>query len=114
MTPQVMTCGFSTINKLNKGASIWSLNTRVTMPLNITNCSKTDHAVGQSASIGDSVGAKLDYIEENYRTGFVIWSGNRKLQFDLKNIEKSQPPLQSTPVGVRMSDPKAQATDSSA
>ena len=38
--------------------------------------------------------------------------GNSKLQFERKSIERILPPLDSTPVGVKMSDTKKPATES--
>ena len=40
--------------------------------------------------------------------------GVKKLDAERENTERIQPPLYSTPVGVETSDPKIPATDSSA
>ena len=63
VTPQLVTHGFSTINALNTGAGIWRPTTRVRRSLDVTHWSSIDHAVGQSAAVGDTVGAKSDYNE---------------------------------------------------
>ena len=56
------------------------------------------------------MGAKSYCNEENYNTDFKIWREN--LQFEHKNIERSRPPLESTPVGAKTSDAKTPAIDS--
>ena len=73
-----------------------------------------DYAVRKRAAVGDAVGKKSDYSEQNYKTGFKIWMEDSKLPFEHKNIKRIRPPLESTPVGTKMSDAKTPATDSSA
>ena len=58
------------------------------------------------------MGDKSDYNKENYKTDSEIWMENSKLQFGRKNIERSRPPLDSTPVGAKISDAKTPATES--
>ena len=49
---------------------------------------------------------KSDYSEENYTDDFEIWRGN--IQFEDQNIARSQPPLESTPVGEKRQTQKYQ------
>ena len=58
------------------------------MSPDVTHWSTIDHAVGKGAAFEDSVGYKLDYSEENYKTDFEIWMENSKLQFKHKNVER--------------------------
>ena len=51
-------------------------------------------------------------MEEKQKNDFEIQMGNSKLQFERKSIERILPPLDSTPVGVKMSDTKKPATES--
>ena len=57
------------------------------------------------------MGYKSDYSEENYKNDFEILMEDSKLQFERKNIERSQPPLDSTPFGGKTSDSKTPAMD---
>ena len=70
LSPQFMTHGFSNINALNKGARIWIPDTRVRMTPDVTHCIMADHDLGQITAVEDSVGAKSDYSEENYKNEF--------------------------------------------
>ena len=67
---QFMTQGFSIIDALNKGSRIWSPTTRVRSLLDVSHWSEADHNVGQITVVGDTMGAKSDYSEENYKTNF--------------------------------------------
>ena len=60
------------------------------------------------------MGKKSYYSEENYKTDFKIWMKNSKLQFERKKIERSLPPLDSTPAGAKMSDTKTPEMEYSA
>ena len=55
-----------------------------------------------------------NYGKENYKTDFGIWNEDSKLQSERENIEMSQPPSDSIPVGAKTPDAKTPATDSSA
>ena len=54
-----------------------------------------------------------DYIKENYKTDFEIGNKNSKLQSERKNIEMSQPTLDSISVGEKKSDTKTPEIQSS-
>ena len=56
----------------------------------------------------------VDHREENYKTDFEIWNQNSKLKNERENIKTSRPPLDYTPVGVKMADAKTPAIESSA
>ena len=45
-----------------------------------------------------------NYREKNYKTGFYVALENSKLQSKIENIELSQPPLDSTPIGANFFD----------
>ena len=106
-----VTHGFYTVDALNKGTGIWSHATRVRITSDASHLSAADHSVGKNTTVGNSVGAKSYYSEANYKTDFEIWRENHKLQFERKNIQRSQPPLESTPVGVKTPDPKIPAKE---
>ena len=97
--PQFVTHGLSNIDTLKKSAGIWSPTTRFRKFLDVTHWSAADYALGKSTAVGYTVGAKLDYSEEKYKTNFEIWREIITLQFEHKNIESSQPTLDLTPVG---------------
>ena len=72
VTPQFVNHGLSAIDVLNKIARIWSPITRIIRLTDVTNWSEGDCAVVQVAAVGDSVGDKSDYSEENYKNDFEI------------------------------------------
>ena len=49
-----------------------------------------------------------DYRKENFKTDFQIWNKDSKLQSEHKNIEISQPPLDSIPIGEKIQTQKRQ------
>ena len=49
-------------------------------------------------------------MKKNYKTDFETWMENSTLQFERKNIERSRPPLDLTPVCEKASDAKTPAT----
>ena len=63
VAPQFVYHGFSTVEVLNKGTGIWSPATRIRRLPDFTHWILADQAAGQSAAVGESVGAKLDYSE---------------------------------------------------
>ena len=56
--PHLVTHGFYTVDALNKGAGIWRPTTIIRRLPNVTHLIVTGHTVGQSAEVGDDVGAK--------------------------------------------------------
>ena len=112
MGTQLIIHGIPTIDTLKESTGIWSPDTSaIRRTPNNTHGSASENVVGKGTLVGAAVG---DYREENYKTDFEIWSKISKLQSEPKNIEMSRPPLDSTPVGVKTSDAKTPATDSSA
>ena len=84
VAPQFVNHGFSTVNTLNKGSRICIPATRARSLLNISHWSAEYHAVGKRAAVGNTMGAKSYYSEENYKTDFEIW---RKIaNFSLSKI----------------------------
>ena len=67
VAPQFINHDLSTSHTLNKGARIWCPATRIRRSPDVTHWSAADHDVGQSAAVGDAVGKKSDYSEENYK-----------------------------------------------
>ena len=74
--PQFVDLGLSTINALDKGASIWTPTTRFGRPTYVNHCSAPDHNFGKTTATGDAVSAKSDY---NYKNDFKNWKEIRNL-----------------------------------
>ena len=108
MAPQLFNHSLSAANALNKGAEIWIPATRIRNLPVVTHWSAAGRTVGKSAAVGDTVGKKSHYSEENYKSDFKIWMGDSKLQFERKNIERGQPTLYSTPFGAKYQTQKHQ------
>ena len=108
MGPQFMRNGLPIIYTLDENSGIWSPSAIIIRTLDITHRSASEHAVGKATAVGNVV---VYYREENYKTDFKIWNENSKLQNEHKNSETSRSPLDSTPVGTKMS--KTPATYSS-
>ena len=111
MAPQFLNHWLFAVDALNKGAGVWIPATRIIGSPDINHWITADHAVGQISAVGDAVGKKSDYSEENYKTDFEIWMENYKLQFDRENVERSRLLLESSPVGANISDAKKQHWD---
>ena len=103
--PQFVDLGISTIDALSKGASLWTPATRVGRSTDATYWIAPDHIFGRTTAIGDSVSAKSDY---KYKTDFETWRENQ--EFERQNNTRSRPPSDSTPVGVKTSDPQTLTT----
>ena len=99
--PQLFDLGLSTINALDKSASLWTPTTRVGRPTDVAHGSAPDHICGKVTEVRDRVSAKSDY---SYKNDFEIWRKNQN--FERQKNAKSRPPLDSTPVGTKMLDPK--------
>ena len=104
MTLQFVDHGFSTVDTLHKGSGIWSPAYIFIRPSDVAHCNTPDNNVGKSISVEGAVSAKSDYSVEKYKTDFEIWREN--IRFERQNIARSQPPLDSTTVGVKTSDTK--------
>ena len=101
VTPQFMDVGFSTLDSLDKGAGLWNPDTRFVRPTYLSHWSAPDDIFGETTAVGDAGIAKSEY---NYKTDLGIWKENN--EFERQNISRSLPPLDSTPVGAKNSDPK--------
>ena len=71
--PQFVDLGLSTIDALDKGASILTPATRVGRPMDIDKWNELDHIFGKTTSVGDAVREKSDY---KYKTDFENWREN--------------------------------------
>ena len=111
LAPQLVSHRLLTIYTLDENCGIWIPTTIIRRTPNIIHRRASAHYVGQVTVVGDAVEY---YIKENYKTDFEIWNKSSKLQSERKNIEMSQPPLDSIPVGAKNPDKKTPATDSSA
>ena len=114
MAAQFVNNGLSAVDALNKSYGIWIPATRIRRSPDVTHWSVADHAIGKGSAVGEYVGDKSEYSEEKYKIDFEIWMEDFKLQFERRNIERSQPPLDYTPVGAETSDTNTPAMDSSA
>ena len=65
--PQFVDLVLSTIDALDKGASLWSPATRVGRPKYVIYWSAPDHIFGKTAAVRDTVSANSEY---NYKTDF--------------------------------------------
>ena len=86
VAPQFFTHEISAVDALNKGASIWNPATRVRRSPDVTHWSMVNHAVLQSAAVGDAVDAKSDYSGEKHRTDFEILMENTKFNLSAKML----------------------------
>ena len=68
--PQFVDLGISTINALDKGASICTPSTRVGRPTDVAHWSSLDRTFGKTTAVGDAVSAKSDY---NYKPDNENW-----------------------------------------
>ena len=68
-SPKFMDLGLSTIDALNKGASIWDPNTMFGRPADISHWSVPDNVFGETTSVGDTVNSNSDY---NYKLILII------------------------------------------
>ena len=68
--PQFMDLGISTINALDKSASLWNPATRVGRPTDVTHGRVPDHIFEIVTAVREKVSAKSDY---SYKTDFEIW-----------------------------------------
>ena len=75
--------------------------TRVGRPTDISHESAPNHIFEKITKVRYEVSAKSDY---SYKTDFGIWRENQDLE--RQNNARSQPTLESTPIGAKMSDPK--------
>ena len=74
--PQFVCLGISTINALDKSASLWTPATIVERPTDVAHGSGQDHISGKVATARVKVSANLDY---SYKTDFKIWREIRTL-----------------------------------
>ena len=72
--PQFMDLGISTINALDKSASLWNPATRVGRPTDVTHGRVPDHIFEIVTAVREKVSAKSDY---SYKTDFEIWRENQ-------------------------------------
>ena len=79
-----MDLGFSTVDALNKGASLYSHAAIVRRSTDFAHCRALDHVVGESTAVGDAVSAKSYY---NYKTHFEVLRENQ--QFERQDIARS-------------------------
>ena len=105
--PQFGYLGLYTIDALDKGAILWTPSTRVGSSMDVSYWSEPDHIFGKTTAVGDSVIAKSDH---NHKTDFETWRENQ--EFKPQKNARSQPPLDLTNVGAKISDPKTPTTDS--
>ena len=89
VAPQLVNHVIYDIDTLDKNTGIWSPATIIRRSPDINHCSTVDHALGQGGEVGDAVGEKSDYSEENYKIDFEIWMEYSKLQFMCENIKRS-------------------------
>ena len=112
MGPQLVSHGILTIDTLNGSYGIWIPDTSdIIRTINTCHGSASGNVVGQRTVIGEAMGC---YRKENYKKYFEIARQDYQLQSKRKNIETSQPPLDSTTVVAKMSYSKTPATESSA
>ena len=111
MVPQLVTRGIPTIDTLNENTGIWiPATSAIIRTLNTTHGSAPVCVVGKRTVVGEAV---VNYREGNYKRYFKIARKNSKLQSKRKDIETIRPSLYLTFAGVKTSDAKKTATDSS-
>ena len=80
--PKFEDLGISTINELDKDASLWTPAIRVGRPIDVAHGSTLDHIFEKNTAVGDAVSAKSDY---NYKTGLKL--GGKIRNFSAKRIQ---------------------------
>ena len=101
--PKFEDLGISTINALDKDASLWTPATRIGRPTDVAHGSTPDHIFEKNTAVGDAVSAKSD---NNYKTYFEIWRGNQEFEPQKNGI--SRPPLDLNYFSAKTPDPKTQ------
>ena len=73
-TPKFVNSGISSINALDKGASIWTPSTIVGRPRDVSHWIAPDQILKRTTAVGDSMIAKSDF---KYKTVFGNWRENQ-------------------------------------
>ena len=98
--------GLYNVDALDKGAGLWTLDTRVRRPSDVVRWSMLDNLFGESTSVGKTLSANSDY---HYKTYFKNWKDNKS--FESQHIAMIRPPEDLTRVGNKIRC-KIPATDS--
>ena len=103
-TPKLVDLGFLTINSLDEGNALSTLDTRIQSPADGSHCSAPDRVFGGTTSFGVSE-------PYHYKTEFQIWKEIK--EFERQNISMGQPHLESTPIGTNTPNSKISPLKSS-